>query len=190
VRRRGTPSVGSQALTTHTWGCTGEDVVSVRRAVARQVAGTQMGGRDARQGLLDGFRAYVTDAARLRLVLQPLVHDSGRTGVLAESVAKLLLGLDELQTDLVTVLLEKMFEHFLGGTAADPAADSGDGLVRLILLQLRWLDRLSEPAKVVGKLLELLGVAPTDVQRDVILALPEIVGDAEHKVHAGTGRAC
>jgi hypothetical protein len=43
---------------------------------------------------------------------------------------------------------------------------------------------------VVGKLLELLGVAPTDVQRDVILALPEIVGDAEHKVHAGTGRAC
>ena len=53
---------------------------------------------------------------------------------------------------------------------------------RLILHQLRWLNHLVEPGKVVAKLVELIGVAPLEVQREIILALPEIVGDVEHKV--------
>jgi len=54
-------------------------------------------------------------------------------------------------------------------------------LARQILTQLRWLDYLVEPAKTIGKLMELMSLAPVDVQREIILALPEIVGDAEHK---------
>ena len=172
----------------------GQDMVARRRALARRLGGAT--GADARSAFLDGLRAFSADEAALRALLQPLRASASLVGgessgagasVLADSLARVLLGVDDLQTDVLTLLLERLCDHFV--SVADGATGiSADRLPRQILHQLRWLDHLVEPTKVVSRLTELLGIAPPDVQREIILALPEIVGDAEHKVTGGRKR--
>jgi len=68
---------------------------------------------DIRPRFLTGFRAFVADADALKAVMAPIVHEHARMGVLADSLVKVLLGVDSIQTEVVTVLLEKMCEQFM-----------------------------------------------------------------------------
>ena len=84
--------------------------------MTKRLGGTAPAVLDARTTFLTGLRAYIVDEPALRRVLQPLAHGDGSgvgTGVLTESLAKVLLGVDDLQSEAVTVLLEKMCEYFL-----------------------------------------------------------------------------
>ena len=49
-----------------------------------------------------------------------------------------------------------------------------------ILLQIRWLDRVSDPKAVSEKMSEMVQSAPETLQGDIIEALPEIV-DENHQ---------
>ncbi|KAK9832697.1 hypothetical protein WJX81_001207 [Elliptochloris bilobata] len=53
-------------------------------------------------------------------------------------------------------------------------------LQRLILAQFRWLDSLASGGTLTGRLLELLDACTSDLQRDVIKFLPEIVTEEHH----------
>ncbi|KAJ2808178.1 Fanconi anemia group D2 protein [Coemansia helicoidea] len=92
-----------------------------------------------------------------------------------ESLVRLMLGVDALQPRLVGTLLDK-FPEFIGD-------EGGEGAARVpvkILRQLRWLDYVVDSAGLAEKLLETLGFVPPDMQREIILALPDIVSDADN----------
>ncbi|KAF9181157.1 Fanconi anemia group D2 protein [Haplosporangium sp. Z 11] len=59
--------------------------------------------------------------------------------------------------------------------------DKESPIPKLILQQLKWLNNIIEPAQLAAKLIEVIGMSPLSVQRDIITSLPEIVPDSEHK---------
>uniref|UniRef100_A0A8C4WUE9 Uncharacterized protein n=1 Tax=Eptatretus burgeri TaxID=7764 RepID=A0A8C4WUE9_EPTBU len=102
------------------------------------------------------------------------MESSARTS--HESLMKLLLSIDVLQTPLVQVLLE-IFPEFMGVEVSDDGVD----VSRQILNQLKWLDKVVDCQNLTKKLLELVSIAPADVQRDIITCLPEIIDDSHHQ---------
>ena len=55
-------------------------------------------------------------------------------------------------------------------------------VTKAILQQLRWLDHILNPRLFCSKLMEILTALPEHTQRDLILAIPEILPDSEHKI--------
>uniref|UniRef100_A0AAQ5YSM8 FA complementation group D2 n=1 Tax=Amphiprion ocellaris TaxID=80972 RepID=A0AAQ5YSM8_AMPOC len=78
-------------------------------------------------------------------------------------------------TLIINTLLEKLPEFMLDG-----AADGGLSIPRMIINQLKWLDRVVDAKELAVKLMELVSVAPVEVQRDIITSLPEILEDSQH----------
>ncbi|KAJ2716963.1 Fanconi anemia group D2 protein [Coemansia spiralis] len=94
-----------------------------------------------------------------------------------ESLVRLLLGVDALQSRLVATLLDK-FPEFIGDESGD--GDAGTTRVPVkILRQLRWLDYVVDSAGLTEKLLDTLGFVPPDLQREIVSALPDIISDAD-----------
>jgi len=50
----------------------------------------------------------------------------------------------------------------------------------LILSQLKWLDHVVKGKDLCSQLLEVAGIAPVGVQREIITSLPEILEDSQH----------
>uniref|UniRef100_A0A669CVF3 FA complementation group D2 n=1 Tax=Oreochromis niloticus TaxID=8128 RepID=A0A669CVF3_ORENI len=59
-------------------------------------------------------------------------------------------------------------------------SDGGVSIPRIIINQLKWLDRVVDAKDLASKLMELVSVAPVEVQRDIITSLPEILEDSQH----------
>ncbi|KAJ2691868.1 hypothetical protein GGH99_002112, partial [Coemansia sp. RSA 1285] len=101
-----------------------------------------------------------------------------QTGILrAESFVRLVLGVDALQSGVIATLLER-FPEYIG----DEESQGGDSVGKVsvkILRQLRWLDYVIDSAGLVEKLLETLGYVPPEMQREIILDLPDIISDAD-----------
>jgi Fanconi anemia group D2 protein len=53
---------------------------------------------------------------------------------------------------------------------------------RLIISQLRWLDYIVNPKALAQKLMEILPVTHLSLQKEIIMAIPEIIADAEQEV--------
>ncbi|KAJ2656256.1 Fanconi anemia group D2 protein [Coemansia sp. RSA 1200] len=101
-----------------------------------------------------------------------------QTGILrAESFARLVLGVDALQSGVIATLLEK-FPEYIGDEDSQGGDSAGKVSVK-ILRQLRWLDYVIDSAGLVEKLLETLGYVPPEMQREIILDLPDIISDAD-----------
>uniref|UniRef100_A0A3Q4GAA2 FA complementation group D2 n=1 Tax=Neolamprologus brichardi TaxID=32507 RepID=A0A3Q4GAA2_NEOBR len=58
--------------------------------------------------------------------------------------------------------------------------DGGVSIPRIIINQLKWLDRVVDAKDLASKLMELVSVAPVEVQCDIITSLPEILEDSQH----------
>ncbi|KAJ1772573.1 Fanconi anemia group D2 protein [Coemansia sp. RSA 1813] len=95
----------------------------------------------------------------------------------AESFVRLVLGVDVLQSRVISTLLEK-FPEFIGEEDSQEDEDATKVSVK-ILRQLRWLDYVIDSAGLVDKLLETLGYVPPEMQREIISALPDIISDAD-----------
>uniref|UniRef100_A0A4W6F9C3 FA complementation group D2 n=1 Tax=Lates calcarifer TaxID=8187 RepID=A0A4W6F9C3_LATCA len=80
-----------------------------------------------------------------------------------------------MQTPIINTLLEKLPEFMFDG-----AGDGGLSIPRIIINQLKWLDRVVDSKELAAKLMELVSVAPVEVQRDIITSLPEILEDSQH----------
>ncbi|XP_073420419.1 Fanconi anemia group D2 protein isoform X2 [Dendrobates tinctorius] len=96
-------------------------------------------------------------------------------GSFLDSLIKILLGIDILQEPLVNLLFEKLPEFLFDSFGSD-----GICIPRLIINQLKWLDLVVSGKELTGKIMQLVTVAPADVQQHVISALPEILEDSEH----------
>lgn len=102
-----------------------------------------------------------------------------------ESVVRLLLSIESLQPRIITILLEKMPE-FMEESLQDSTLtkEAFQKIPRLILNQLKWLDCIVNGKELSSKLLEMLTIAPVELQRDIITSLPEILDDNTHRTVA------
>ncbi|XP_029948588.1 Fanconi anemia group D2 protein isoform X2 [Salarias fasciatus] len=136
------------------------------------------------QEFITGLESFIEDTERFRNCLLPCVPqlsdgDSSSASSFQESLLRMLLGVETLQTSIINTLLEKLPEFMF-----DSAADGGLGVPRLIINQLKWLDRVVDTKDLASKLMELVSVAPVEVQHDIITSLPEILEDSQHDAAA------
>ncbi|KAJ1900527.1 Fanconi anemia group D2 protein [Kickxella alabastrina] len=103
-----------------------------------------------------------------------------------ESLVRLLLGVDSLQSRLIGLLLDK-FPEFIGTEDRQAAGETKTSIK--VLRQLRWLDYIVDSAELTEKLLETLGFVPAEMQSEIVSALPDIISDSDNaevsKVLAG-----
>ncbi len=101
-----------------------------------------------------------------------------------ESFIKVLLGIDSLQPDVISAILECLPDL---ATASDDET-KGDGLLNLgrhvslphlVLQQLRWIDHIVNPSALTDKLLDCAMVLNVGLQRYIVSYLSDIVQDAE-----------
>ncbi|XP_036594062.1 Fanconi anemia group D2 protein [Trichosurus vulpecula] len=97
-----------------------------------------------------------------------------------KSLIKLLLGIDNLQPAIIRILFEKLPEFLYESINND-----GLNMPRLIINQLKWLDRIIDGKDLTTKIMQLISIAPVTLQHDLITSLPEIIGDSQHGDVAG-----
>ncbi|XP_024915816.1 Fanconi anemia group D2 protein [Cynoglossus semilaevis] len=132
------------------------------------------------QEFISGLESHIEEPERFRNCLLPCVPrlsdgDDSSVCSFQESLLRLLLGIEMLQTSIINTLLEKVPEFML-----EDVSDGGLNIPRLIITQLKWLDRVVDSKELAAKLMELVSVAPVDVVRDIITSLPEILEDCQH----------
>uniref|UniRef100_A0A3Q1ISU0 Uncharacterized protein n=1 Tax=Anabas testudineus TaxID=64144 RepID=A0A3Q1ISU0_ANATE len=129
------------------------------------------------QEFISGLESHIEDPERFRNCLLPCVPQlsDGDASSFHESLLRMLLAIEMLQTYIINTLLEKLPEFMLDGTG-----DGGLSIPRIIINQLKWLDRVVDSKELAVKLMELVSVAPVEVQRDIITSLPEILEDSQH----------
>ncbi|CAG5125424.1 unnamed protein product [Candidula unifasciata] len=109
-----------------------------------------------------------------------LLSSSTQTSTVGDSTVRLLLGVDVIQSPLMTVLLDKLAE-FQGGED-DFIFHQGQKIYvpRLLLSQFRFLDRIVDGKELSKKLLEILNITSVGVQKEIMACIPDIVEDTEH----------
>ena len=138
--------------------------------------------------ICDGFlkhveKSFCFNQCLLATRLIPLNADS--TPIVQESVVRLLLSIEKLQPKIVTILLETMPE-FMEDSLRDNnlTKEEFQQIPGLILNQLKWLDCIVDGKELCSKLLEILTIAPVELQRNIITSLPEILDDGAHRTVA------
>ncbi|KAL6563004.1 hypothetical protein OROHE_005591 [Orobanche hederae] len=138
-----------------------------------------------RSQFLKGFSEYISSISNLRRVLLPS-HRDGFGSVTCESLVRLLLLVESIQQDLLDMLLEKLPEYFDGDSHVSGCGLSSsprlcDDIARLILNQFRWLDFLVSSEGFVKKLLQVLSICPKRLKKEIIEALPDVIGDQNNE---------
>ncbi|KAF9376855.1 Fanconi anemia group D2 protein, partial [Podila verticillata] len=146
-----------------------------QREVARLIRHSPLGA-DCIESFLEGLQEYLEDAQNLKACLLPIAGSShqGSSFALSESLIRMLLSIDIIQSGLMEALLDRILGYLNEGDSDSPAP-------KIILQQLKWLNNINKPAQLTAKLLEVISISPVSIQRDIIVALPEIVPDSEHK---------
>ncbi|XP_043933530.1 Fanconi anemia group D2 protein isoform X2 [Protopterus annectens] len=132
------------------------------------------------QEFVSGLEAHIETSDKFKNCLLPCGHghdaDAGNhLNSYRESLFKLLLGIDTLQPAVLNTLFEKLPEFMYESVNED-----GINMPRLIISQFKWLDRIVDGKDLTSKLMQLIAVAPLEIQRDIITSLPEILEDAQH----------
>uniref|UniRef100_A0A3P9BVI0 FA complementation group D2 n=1 Tax=Maylandia zebra TaxID=106582 RepID=A0A3P9BVI0_9CICH len=130
------------------------------------------------QEFITALESYMENTDRFRNCLLPCIPQSSNrdSSSFQESLLRMLLGIEMLQTSIINTLLEKLPEYMLDRSVFP------DILIipRIIINQLKWLDRVVDTKDLASKLMELVSVAPAEVQCDIITSLPEILEDSQH----------
>ncbi|KPP77782.1 Fanconi anemia group D2 protein-like, partial [Scleropages formosus] len=132
------------------------------------------------QEFVSGLESHIEDQENFKNCLLPCVPrssdgDSSSVCSYQESLIRLLLGVEILQPSIIKTLFEKLPEFLFDGMG-----ENGVNIPRIIVNQLKWLDRIMDSKDLAGKLMELVSVAPVELQRDIIVSLPEILEDSQH----------
>ncbi|XP_058258381.1 Fanconi anemia group D2 protein isoform X2 [Hemibagrus wyckioides] len=132
------------------------------------------------QEFISGLESHAEDPERFRNCLLPCVPRCASEGDTSsssfqESLVRMLLGVEMLQTLVINTLFEKLPEFMFEGVGED-----GLNIPHLIINQLKWLDRIVDCKDLGSKLMQLVSVAPIEIQRDIITSLPEILEDSQH----------
>ncbi|KAF4024101.1 hypothetical protein G4228_015878 [Cervus hanglu yarkandensis] len=128
---------------------------------------------------ISGLESYIEDQDSFRnclLSCERLQDEETSMGTsYCKSLIKLLLGIDILQPAIIKVLFEKLPEFLFEKVNSD-----GISIPRLIINQLKWLDRVVDSKDLTTKIMQLISVAPLYLQHDFVISLPEILGDSQH----------
>ncbi|KAG1448809.1 hypothetical protein G6F56_008838 [Rhizopus delemar] len=136
---------------------------------------------DLFDNFIEDMQNYTEDPSVFKQCLLPSTFSENVSKIIrtsnVESLFKTLLAVGSIQTDLINYLLERLPEFF------DELENdnSSSCTARLILNQLRWLDYISQPEALTGKLIEIIQITPPVIQHEIITSLPDIVNDSEHK---------
>ena len=106
-------------------------------------------------------------------------------GPVQESVIRLLLQIDDLQTKLISWLLEKLTLISLNESEpnqrvrnnGDVNSEDSVNITQLILSQFRWLNRIVDGNALTDKFLEILGATSDQASQEVIACLPEVIAE-------------
>lgn len=130
---------------------------------------------------IDVFDEATSNAVVFRSCLVPLASRKSSSSFAGQhtSLIRILLNIDLIQTSLIDKLLERLPEYSVGDNELAMPGLSADesSITQLILSQFRWLDRAIDPTKLAEKMLEMLTCTPLDLQRDIIMSLPEVIDD-------------
>uniref|UniRef100_I3KS20 FA complementation group D2 n=1 Tax=Oreochromis niloticus TaxID=8128 RepID=I3KS20_ORENI len=123
---------------------------------------------------ITALESYMENTDRFRNCLLPCVPqssngDSSSVSSFQESLLRMLLGIEMLQVRFSAMTSKRKL-----------TSDGGVSIPRIIINQLKWLDRVVDAKDLASKLMELVSVAPVEVQRDIITSLPEILEDSQH----------
>lgn len=137
------------------------------------------------QEFVAGLESHIEDPEHFRNCLLPCVPqladgDECSASSFQESLLRMFLGIEMLQTSVIKTLFEKIPEFMFNS-----GADGGLNIPRVIINQLKWLDRVIDSKGLAAKLMELVSVAPAEIQCDVITSLPEMLEDSQHDDIAG-----
>ncbi|KAH7286612.1 hypothetical protein KP509_32G015100 [Ceratopteris richardii] len=132
------------------------------------------------QKFLEGLQDFLLEDSNLHRLLIPFTGCRQSIGS-TDSLARLLLSIALIQTQVANILLEKLPEHCID-TGSHSLPSLRDSIPRLILSQLRWLDYLIDGENVTTKLMEVLSICPTSIQKEIICLIPEIVSDDVHEL--------
>ncbi|XP_054537439.1 Fanconi anemia group D2 protein isoform X6 [Pan troglodytes] len=128
---------------------------------------------------VSGLESYIEDEDSFRnclLSCERLQDEEASMGAsYSKSLIKLLLGIDILQPAIIKTLFEKLPEYFFENKNSDEI-----NIPRLIVSQLKWLDRVVDGKDLTTKIMQLISIAPENLQHDIITSLPEILGDSQH----------
>uniref|UniRef100_A0A8C7G6C0 FA complementation group D2 n=1 Tax=Oncorhynchus kisutch TaxID=8019 RepID=A0A8C7G6C0_ONCKI len=126
------------------------------------------------QEFITGLESHIEDPERFRNCLLPCVPRlaDGDSSSFQESLLRMLLGIEMLQVLVINTLFEKLPEFIAG--------EDGLNIPRVIVNQLKWLDRIIDSKELAGKLMQLVSVASVEIQCDIITSLPEILEDSQH----------
>ncbi|XP_059165217.1 Fanconi anemia group D2 protein-like [Physella acuta] len=132
---------------------------------------------------IEDFGDYIDDPKRFHKSLMPSTFSGEGKSVqntVPDSVVRLLLGVDVIQSPLMNLLLDKLQQF----------TDDEDNFIfqngqkvyipRLLLSQFRFLDRIVDGKELSKKLLEVLSTTALDVQKEIMACIPDIVEDSEH----------
>ena len=122
--------------------------------------------------------------AALSSCLAPLAWDcdEATSDYRRESLIRALVQIPDLQMELLVWLTEKMVLTAIeeeDGTAEETPAGTLPKS-RLILSQIRWLNKIADGKMLSDKVVEILESSPWGLQLDLIPALPDIVEDKFH----------
>jgi Fanconi anemia group D2 protein len=133
----------------------------------------------------ESLKKYTDNSVRFRqALLSTSVADGAdvmsRSGGL-DSLTRQLLSVDYLQPSVAHLLLLRLSSYM----DIEPSSHSLNTrelcqMPALILNQLRWLDHIVNGKDLCRELLEVVGVAPVEIQREIVTAIPEILDDAQH----------
>uniref|UniRef100_A0A2K6EWL1 FA complementation group D2 n=1 Tax=Propithecus coquereli TaxID=379532 RepID=A0A2K6EWL1_PROCO len=122
---------------------------------------------------VSGLESYIEDQDSFRNCLlsceRPQDQEASMGTSYSKSLIKLLLGIDILQ---VRLCWEEGGDYQM--------TSDGINMPRLIISQLKWLDRVVDGKDLSTKIMQLISIAPEYLQHDFITSLPEILGDSQH----------
>ncbi|XP_059965063.1 Fanconi anemia group D2 protein isoform X2 [Mesoplodon densirostris] len=128
---------------------------------------------------ITGLESYIEDQDSFRNCLLSCEHlqdeEASMGTSYCKSLIKLLLGIDILQPAIIKILFEKLPEFLFKNVNSD-----GLNMPRLIINQLKWLDRVVDSKDLTTKIMQLISIAPVYLQHDFVTSLPEILGDSQH----------
>lgn len=114
-------------------------------------------------------------------VLLPSNRD-GLGPATCESLVRHLLLVPPIQLDIQNMLLEKLPEYFdINPECSGRLSSFDEDVARLIINHFRWLDFLVDSYAFINKLLQVLSICPLYLKKEIIVSLPEIIGDQNNK---------
>ncbi|XP_054717600.1 Fanconi anemia group D2 protein-like [Uloborus diversus] len=136
-----------------------------------------------KQKFITGFEKHLDDELRLKWCLLPTVTspscESARSSC-QDSLAHMLLGIEVIQEKISNFMLEKLVEFSYSENNALYDRSEGKSVGCLIVSQFRWLIKLVNSEAFTDKLIEVIEATPVEIQRDIIILLPEVLIEFDH----------